>query len=172
MTKKVTPKKSAWKPEFLECLRETANVSRAAAHADVARQTAYKERENSEAFRIQWDDAIEEGTDYLEEEARRRAYEGTLKPLVSAGRHVTDVREYSDTLLIFLLKGRRAEIYGNKVQHQGDPASPLTVNVNHHSDEERREQFASLHEQIEAYRQGHDDASRSEAGEPQPENSA
>lgn len=158
MTKKVTVHKRAWKPKFIDHLRQTANVSRACSYAGIARQTAYKERRESDAFRLEWDDAIEEGTDYLEEEARRRAYEGMTKPVVSAGKHVTDVQEYSDTLLIFLLKGRRAEVYGNKVQHQGDPDHPLEVQVKDAS--ERREQFATLHEQIEAYRQGHDDAER------------
>jgi hypothetical protein len=49
----------------------------------------YKHRGNSEAFAGAWDDAVETGTDELEDEAFRRA------------------KEDSDTLLIFMLKARR-----------------------------------------------------------------
>lgn len=129
MTKKVTPKKSEWKPVFLEHLRQTANVSRSAKEAGVARQVAYRERGNSDAFREAWDDAIEEGLDYLEEEARRRAYEGTLKPVFYQGDEVGYVREFSDTLMIFLLKGRRPEVYGDRVKQEitGSGGGPIEV---------------------------------------------
>lgn len=40
----------------------------------------------------------------MENEARRRAVEGTLRPVFHGGAQVGEVREYSDTLLIFLLK--------------------------------------------------------------------
>lgn len=132
MTKKVTPKKSEWKPAFLEHLRETANVSSSARSAGVARQVAYKERDNSEAFRGAWDDAIEEGLDYLEGEARRRAYEGTLRPVYQKGEKVGEIREYSDTLTIFLLKGGRPEKYAERVkqEHTGKGGGPIeTIEV-------------------------------------------
>ena len=107
-----------WKPLFLETLRETANVSRSAKIAGVSRKTAYKHRETSETFRDAWDDAIEEGLDYLEEEARRRAFEGTQKPVYQRGELVGHVREFSDTLTIFLLKGRRPEVYGDRLKQE------------------------------------------------------
>lgn len=121
------PKKSTWKPAFIERLRETANVSRSAKDAGISRQAAYQERERSESFRKAWDDAMEEALDYLEEEARRRAYEGTVEPVVSAGRHVADVRRYSDTLLIFLLKGRRKEVFGDRQEISGPGGGPIEV---------------------------------------------
>ena len=39
------------------------------------------------------------------------------------------VREYSDTLLIFLLKGARPEKYHERHQHTGVEGSPLTLVV-------------------------------------------
>lgn len=113
----------------MEYLRGSANVSRSAKEAGVTRQAAYKERENSDTFREAWDDAIEEGLDYLEEEARRRAFEGIDKPVYYQGEEVGYVHEYSDTLMIFLLKGRRREVYGDKVkqEHSGPAGGPIEV---------------------------------------------
>ncbi len=126
----MTPKK-VWKPLFLERLRETANVSRSAKDAGVSRKTVYKERDTSDTFRSDWDDAIEEGLDYLEEEARRRAYEGTLKPVFYEGVEVGVVRQFSDTLTIFLLKGRRSEVYGDRVKQEvtGKNGGPVEQKV-------------------------------------------
>ncbi len=130
MAQKGTPK-SVWKPRFLEGLRETANVSRAALDAGVGRRAVYKERDASETFWEAWDDAIEEGLDYLEEEARRRAFEGTQKPIYYKGMKVGVVREFSDTLMIFLLKGRRPDVYGDRVKQEvtGKGGGPIEQKV-------------------------------------------
>ena len=110
----MTPKKREWKPKFIERLRECGNVSEAARHAGVSRKTVYKERNSSEPFRDDWDDAMEEGVDALELEARRRASEGWEEPVFYEGRQVATVRKYSDTLLIFLLKGRRPDVFKDR----------------------------------------------------------
>ena len=47
----------------------------------------------------------------LEDEAVRRAYEGAERPVYQGGKKVGVVQEYSDTLLIFLLKGLRPAKY-------------------------------------------------------------
>ena len=127
----MTPKKSEWKPRFVESLREVGNVSAAARHAGVSRQTVYKERKSSEQFRDAWDDAMEEAMDLLEAEARRRAVEGTHKPVFYKGAAVGEIREYSDTLTIFLLKGRRSDVFGDRVKQEitGDRGGPVTVRV-------------------------------------------
>ena len=127
----MTPKKGVWKPLFLEKLREHANVSRAAKDAGISRKTVYKERDFSETFASEWDDALEEGLDYLEEEARRRAYEGVDEPVYYQGEKVGTVRKYSDTLTIFLLKGGRPEKYAerNKHEHTGADGGPVAIRV-------------------------------------------
>jgi hypothetical protein len=76
--------------------------------------------------RLIWDDAIEAGADVLEAEAWRRAVEGVERPIVSGGKVVTTVREYSDTLLIFLLKGRRPEKYA-RFEVSGANGGPIAV---------------------------------------------
>ena len=131
MPQTTAPKKGTWKPAFIENLRKCANVSKAAKDAGVNRRTAQRERQNSEAFREAWEDALEEGLDYLEEEARRRAYEGTDEPVYYKGEDVGTVRKYSDTLMIFLLKGGRPEKYAerSKHEHSGPGGRPIEINV-------------------------------------------
>ena len=100
-----------WQARFLQTLAETCNVSASCRAAKVSRRTAYRERERSAEFRAGWDEAQEDGVDALELEARRRAIKGTLRPVFQGGVKVGEIRDYSDTLLIFLLKGARPERY-------------------------------------------------------------
>ena len=75
----MTPKRD-WKPAFIEALRETGNVTRAARYAGRSRNQAYHVRRHSEDFAAQWDEALGEGIDLLEAEAWRRAVIGVEKP--------------------------------------------------------------------------------------------
>jgi hypothetical protein len=56
----------------------------------------------------------------MEREAFRRAVVGVDKPMTVAGEREV-VREQSDRLLMFLLRARRPEIYGDRqvLQHDG-----------------------------------------------------
>src|SRR4051794_13562219 len=100
-----------WRPAFLAALGQTCNVVSACRAAQVSRRTAYYHREKYPRFRDAWDDAIDDAVDLMEAEARRRAVEGTERPVFYKGKQVGAIREYSDTLLIFLLKAHRPEKY-------------------------------------------------------------
>ncbi len=78
---------------FLAALRRGATVAAAAGAAGVARSTAYAWRARDSRFAAAWDDAVEDGTDALEDVATRLAFAG------------------NDRLLMFLLKARRPEKY-------------------------------------------------------------
>ena len=66
------------------------------------------------------------GGDVLEDEAVRRAKEGVEEPVYQGGKLVGHVQKYSDTLLIFLLKGAKPQKYGDKVRHtNGDGDGPI-----------------------------------------------
>jgi hypothetical protein len=56
-----------------------------------------------------------EAADLLEDEAFRRAHQGIDKPVFQGKELVGVIREYSDTLLIFLLKGCRPDKYRDRV---------------------------------------------------------
>lgn len=115
------------KARFLAHLAETANVTAACKKARITRSAAYEWRNLDEEFAKAWEAAVDRGTDALEDEGVRRAFEGTLKPVYQQGRKVGTVREYSDTLLIFMLKGRRPEKFKDRVasEHTGS----VTLNI-------------------------------------------
>jgi hypothetical protein len=69
---------------------------------------------------------VEDGGAVREAEAWRRAVEGVERPIVSGGKVVTTVREYSDALLIFLLKGRRPAKYA-RFEVTGAGGGPVMV---------------------------------------------
>lgn len=114
---KVTPEKKA---AFCAALVASGgNVSRACQAIDVARLTAYRWREEDPEFKTAWNEAKAAGMDALEDEATRRAFEGIDKPIVHQGFITDTVKEYSDTLMIFLLKGGKPEKYKERVEHSG-----------------------------------------------------
>lgn len=117
------------KKQFLELLRKTRNVSAACRKVGVSRITPYHARETDPEFAQAWDEVKEEHADILEAEAFRRAHDGTLKPVYQQGKKVGTVREYSDTLLIFLLKGNRPEKYRDTLRQEvsGPGGGPIAV---------------------------------------------
>ncbi len=110
-----TPKKDAL---FLEALHNGAPISLAAKAAAYGRTSIYQWRKDDPDFAAAWDEALDEGTDLLEDEALRRAKDGVDEPRFYEGRICGYVRKYSDTLLIFLLKARRPEKYADRAGHQ------------------------------------------------------
>ncbi len=96
---------------FLTAFRESCTVAQAAKTAKVGRRTHYDWLKADPSYREQFEDLEEAVTETLEREAMRRASEGTLKPVFYQGKTCGEIREYSDTLLIFLLKARRPETY-------------------------------------------------------------
>lgn len=106
-----TPEKREpkWRDAFLKALSNSGNVLISCQAARVARKTVYRHRDRFPAFRKRWEDALEDSTDLLEDEARRRAATGIDKPIYYKGERVDTIKEYSDTLLIFLLKAHRPE---------------------------------------------------------------
>lgn len=140
-----TPKKRPrWAKAFLAALAQTGNIRHACEVVDIGRTTAYTLRSDDETFAAEWESAIEESADLLEKEARRRAELGVQRlkfhngntimvqaqgpggePLVNVEGQPVMVpyveHEYSDTLMIFLLKGIRPEKYRERtdMRHSG-----------------------------------------------------
>jgi len=114
---------------FLKALAETCNVSRACEASNLSRRVAYDWRDADPKFKLAWEDALDRGAEVLEDEARRRAFDGVDEPVFQGGKNVGTVRKYSDTLLIFLLKGAKPKKYSDRNVIAGDPESPLSVKV-------------------------------------------
>lgn len=116
---------------FLAVYRKLGNISAAARRARVARSEHYRWLRETPDYGAQFEDAREEAIERLEEEAHRRAYAGVLKPLMYRGRVAKLVREYSDVLLIFLLKAARPEKYRDNyhVEHAGEGGGPVRATI-------------------------------------------
>lgn len=112
---------------FLIALAETCNVTSACKAADIARNSAYLWRGDEAGFAAKWEYALQIGVGSLEDEAVRRAKEGTDEPVFYKGVECGVIRKYSDTLLIFLLKGAKPEKYRERYDTApADSANRLT----------------------------------------------
>jgi len=112
---KFTPEK---RDRFIEVIAETANVTRAAEAIGVSRMRLYHLRKADEEFKKAWDDAVEIGVAALEDEATRRAVEGWEEPVFYQGQMTGTVRKFSDTLLMFRMKGQWPEKYRDNFSGQ------------------------------------------------------
>jgi hypothetical protein len=110
-----------WVPVFLEALRAMPVVRLACEHAGISRKTAYQWRDQSDEFRSEWRDALEDGIDMLEAQLHARARQ-------------TDTRA-----AMFLLRSLRREVYGDHVDV--DVKGTVTL-------DEVREAKASLEEKL------------------------
>lgn len=143
------------KRAFLAAFSECGNLTKAGRLAQVDRRMHYvwmKDPEYAEAFREAEEVAIEN----LEAEARRRAVEGLRKkkfnskgePIIDpeTGEQYTE-HDYSDTLLIFLLKGARPEKYREyrNISLTGKDGGPVQVEgIGKLSDAELDEKINSI----------------------------
>lgn len=154
---KLTPEKIT---AFCAALAETCNIGRACKAVEISRQTAYEWRKEQPEFAKRWDEALKIGITALEDEAHRRAFDGSDKPLSHQGqitykrdydaidpetgtRYVVPpllrdrdgnpipetVKEYSDTLAIFLLKAHNPDKYreNSKVELSGSVDIASTI---------------------------------------------
>jgi len=114
---------------FLKAYSISGRVTEAAKIAQVNRHDHKRWYKTDSAYRIAFDDCQEETGQLLEDEAIRRAYEGVKRPVLYQGRavkiggsrKVLYETQYSDTLLLALLKRFRPALYreNTTVEHTG-----------------------------------------------------
>lgn len=135
---------------MLLALAETANIRESCRIAGVDRSSFYDRRNNDPAFAGAVTRAMDDAIDSLELEARRRAREGVrrvrfhqgqpiLVPVYSPDGSVAkdtegkEIRvpyvehEYSDTLMIFLLKAHRPDKYRDRHEVTGPAGGPVLI---------------------------------------------
>ncbi len=148
------------KRTFLEALVETGQRQEACKKAGIARNTPLKWARADEQFAQEWEEAKKAAAHHLEEEAHRRAVKGVEEPVFYKGEQVGTVTKYSDTLLIFLLKGLKPEMYREKYEVKQDNSQPQEVVHTHQlrdlSDEELRalEKVATKGKQSQKEKEG------------------
>ncbi len=103
--------------KFLDILAQTGKVAESArAVGFTTTAFLHKVRREDEDFAEAWDQAVQAAGDVLEAEAHRRAIDGVMDPVFYKGEVVGHKLQYSDQLLMFLLRGTRPEKYN---QHGG-----------------------------------------------------
>ncbi len=122
--------------KFLAAYSEMGNITRATEEADISRQTHYnwmsQDPEYAEAFKK----AERLAADKLEEEARRRAVEGIEEPVYQGGELVGSKMKYSDTLLIFLLKGNKPDKFADRQKVEQENTGEMTIRFVDEEDED------------------------------------
>lgn len=93
------------------------------------RTEIYRWLEHDDEFSAEFRQAEIEATETMEAEAHRRGVLGYDKPVYQGGAQVGTIREYSDTLLIFMLKARNPDKYRDnvKVSHAGQIDHKVTT---------------------------------------------
>jgi len=123
MTDQNDTRKKRLKPnqvKFIAAYLNHGTVSKAAEMVGIERMTHYRWLKKEGDYLDAWNDAHEIWCENLEREAYRRAYEGIDKPIVYQGKVTKSKRmkEYSDTLLIFLMKGNMPDKYKERTEIQ------------------------------------------------------
>jgi len=108
---------------FLSTFAQTGNFMLSCRAANIGRAASYDYLDrDADGFAARYADAEQEACEALEAEAYRRGVQGIDKPIHFKGQRVDTVREYSDTLLIFLMKGRMPHKYRDS--YDGDAPPP------------------------------------------------
>lgn len=154
---------------FLRAIANGSTTVEAAAAAGLSTPTFYALRKRDADFAEAWRLALEDSTDVLEREARRRAVDGVQEPVVYQGA-LTPVWErdadgepvmrndkpvqarnpdgslryltttkYSDALLAMLLKGRRKDVFSDRTEITGANGGSISMDTT-----ERRARLAAI----------------------------
>lgn len=130
MTRKAADKnRHKKKAAMIQALCRTGIVGEAAREVGIHRDTHYEWVKQDPKYAAEVEHAMESAIDLLEAEAKRRAYEGVEEPVYQGGKQVGTIRKYSDTLLIFLMKGARPEKYRDRQQIEQTVSGSVTLNV-------------------------------------------
>jgi len=101
-----------WTPKFLEILRQGWSLAEAAKGAGVSRRAVHHRRKEDGEFAKLYDEAIEDGTDHVEDLAFERGIAGG-----------------SDRMLELLLKARRPEKFADRHQVQVSRVDPAEMQL-------------------------------------------
>lgn len=113
---------------FAEMARH-GRITQAATAAGIDRGDAYKLRDANPEFAARWAHALDTYADTLEAAAHQRAVEGTDKGVYHQGVLMATEKQYSDSLLLAMLKAKRKREYGDasKIELTGADGGPVQV---------------------------------------------
>jgi hypothetical protein len=108
-----------WTPErqraFLDALADTGSVKHAAHRINMSPEGAYylRRQPGAEEFAAAWQAALDHGVQRLEDIAMDRALNGVEVPVYSYGKLVGSRTVHNDRLLMFLLRNRATDRFGD-----------------------------------------------------------
>lgn len=123
------------KKDFLLKLEATASITRACKLSKVPRRTVYDWIDKDPEFVVDLEESKRVAIDALQDEAVRRAFEGTVKPVYQGGKKVGKIREYSDTLMALLLKGNMPDKYKERFSGELSGQGGGPIKTHHTSDD-------------------------------------
>lgn len=104
------------------------NLTKACEEVEIHRGTVYQymagKGKPAKRFKEQLERAVSQGVDGLIDEAKRRAFDGVEESVHYQGVKVDTVTRYSDSLLMFLIKGNRKQ-YVDKYEISGPDGGPM-----------------------------------------------
>lgn len=105
--------RAARKRVFLEALEANGglNITQAADTAGIRRQQVYEWRADDSDFAERLQRVIDKAIDQIEETARKLANGELTKPVVSAGKLVTEERVYDSRIIELMLRSHRPDRY-------------------------------------------------------------
>jgi hypothetical protein len=132
---------AANRKRFLEAYAKCGVIGEAARRAKVHRNSHYLWMDDPD-YQREFEAANEQATDLLVEEARRRAHDGWTEPVIYQGEYQykldklgrrtnvpVTVRKFDSTLLMFLIKARKPEIY--RETWKGEIKHTANVDIKH-----------------------------------------
>lgn len=118
---------AANKAAFLTAYEAIGTVTGAAVQSGVNRTHVYDWLAEDDAFAKAFEASKERAVDLAEQELRRRGIAGYDKPVYQGGKRVGVIREFSDACLIFYLKGRRRDVFGDRQEVSGPQGGPIPL---------------------------------------------
>ena len=117
------------KRAFLLAYCETGQLRASCIAAHISHQNHYYWMKHDAAYVAAFEEAQSIATETLEDEAIRRARDGVKRSIFYKDQEIGEELVYSDTLLIFLLKGAKPTKYRERYEHSGEHGGPVQIEV-------------------------------------------
>lgn len=152
ITTRVQTRQVIAQTKFLDAFAVRGVVLHAAGVAGVSRHVVYQWLQNDPDFKAKYAQAQEDAMDLLELEARRRAEVGWQEEVYQMGNLAGYVRKYDGNLMALLLKGRRGDVFRDRVSSEIDARVRAESNPVNLSDRELEDRILAEAQAIAARR--------------------
>jgi hypothetical protein len=124
-----TPSAQEKKYALLAAYQTCGKLTDACREVGISRGVHYRWKDADEAYAKAFEASHTQVADLLEDEVIRRGRDGVKKPVFHQGKICGHVQEYSDLLLIFMLKALRPGKFRDNVKHEHEGKVTLEMLV-------------------------------------------